>query len=95
LPATVFSIVVLELIITVAWPCDVVRVKVLPSIDAIVPFAPLRRNDEDCVVVDDVDMVSVVEVVVDVTGCVVCEDADEHATATTDKTAAKVTPALI
>jgi hypothetical protein len=39
-------------------------------------------------------MVSVVEVVVDVTNCVVCEDADEHATVTTDKTATRVIPAL-
>jgi hypothetical protein len=95
LPVTVFSIVVVELILTVACPCDVVKVKVLPLIDAMVPFAPRRWNWEDCVVSVEDGVVVVVEVVVSGTVDVVCEDADEHATATTDKTAARVTPALI
>jgi hypothetical protein len=93
-PTTVFSIVVLELIITVACPCDVVSVNVLPLIDAKVPFAPRRWNWEVCVVVGDVDITPVAAVVAKVVGGVVCEDADEHATVTTDTTTAKVIPAL-
>jgi hypothetical protein len=76
--------------ITVAWPCEVVSVKVPPLTDAIVPFAPRRWNCEVCVVSVDVGVAVAVGVVVGGIVDVVCEDVDEHATMTIDKAAAKV-----
>jgi hypothetical protein len=75
--------------LTVTCPCWVVKVRVSPLISANVPLAPRRWNWADWVVV--IDGGAVISVEVDV----VVEDAEEHATAITDKVVARTNPALI
>ena len=89
MPATVSSIVVVELMFTITCPCDVVKVKVLPLIDAIVPLAPRRWNCVDIVVSVDGGVAVVVGVVDGDTVDVAGEDALEQAPAVNDKAVAK------
>jgi hypothetical protein len=84
--------IVVELILTVTCPCDVVRVKVLPLTDATVPFAPGRWNWEDCVVSVDGEVTIVLGVVDGGIVDVPDEDDLEHATNVNDKAVANAKP---
>jgi hypothetical protein len=90
-PLTVFSMVVLELTLTVDCPCDVVKVKASPFIAANVPKVPFGPRREAVDVVGDAAVV--VEIVVDGTDDdVTGEDADEHAAVVTNKATDKARP---
>ena len=93
-PLTVFSMVVLELTLTVDCPCDVVKVRVSPFMAAKVPNVPFGPRREAVAGADVVgDAVVAVKVVVggivdDVTG----KDTDEHAAVVTNKATDEARP---